>query len=67
MAVRHTPSAQVLNPILLWLLIHGGDPPPAARLSEQATAEAIYALAGMLAAPARAQVQAAVAGMRAAS
>jgi hypothetical protein len=54
---RSEPAAVIWNPILLWLLIHGGDPAPDAKASRLTAAIAIERLAGSLSADARKQIQ----------
>jgi hypothetical protein len=45
------------NPILLWILIHGGDPAPDAKTSRLTAALAIHSLSKNLGASARKEVQ----------
>jgi hypothetical protein len=47
----------IWNPILLWLLIHGGDPAPDAKASRLSAALAIRTLATSLGPEARKQIQ----------
>lgn len=55
---RSEPAAIIWDPILLWLLIHGGDPaPPDAKTTRLTAAIAIQRLAGSLGAEARKQIQ----------
>lgn len=51
------PAAIQWNPILLWLLIYGGDPAPNAKASRLSAALAIDTLAGSLSAAARREIQ----------
>jgi hypothetical protein len=44
----HVPASAVLNPILLWILIHGGDPAPDQRVGRLSAALAIQSLASHL-------------------
>jgi hypothetical protein len=48
MPPRPEPATAVLDPILLWILIHGGDPAPDKQIARLANAAAIYQLAGRL-------------------
>jgi hypothetical protein len=50
------PVAAVLNPILLWLLIHGGDPAPDERTGRLSAALAIQSLASSLSAGAAKEI-----------
>jgi hypothetical protein len=52
------PTAAVLNPILLWILIHGGDPAPDQRVARLSAALAIQALASNLSAGAAKEINA---------
>jgi hypothetical protein len=52
------PVAAVLNPILLWILIHGGDPAPDQRTSRLSAALAIQSLAANLSAGAAKEIDA---------
>jgi hypothetical protein len=45
------------NPILLWILIHGGDPAPDAKTSRLTAALAIQSLSNSLGASARKEIQ----------
>jgi hypothetical protein len=55
---RTEPATRILDPILLWILIHGGDPAPDAATQRITAALAIRSLAGSLGAAARKEVQA---------
>jgi hypothetical protein len=57
---RTQPATRIMDPILLWILIHGGDPAPDAATQRLSAALAIHSLAGSLGAVARKEVQAAV-------
>jgi hypothetical protein len=46
-----------LNPILLWILIHGGDPAPDAKTSRLSAAIAINSLAQHVSASARKEIR----------
>jgi len=50
-------ATPIWNPILLWILIHGGDPAPDALTSRLSSALAIHSLAGNLGASARKEIQ----------
>jgi hypothetical protein len=54
---RTQTAAVVWNPVLLWLLIHGGDPAPDAKTSRLTAALTIQTLAGSLSAGARKEIQ----------
>jgi hypothetical protein len=52
------PAESVLNPILLWILIHGGDPAPDQRVARLSAALAIQSLASHLGAEAAQEIHA---------
>lgn len=47
----------MLNPIQLWILIHGGDPAPDAQTDRLSAALAIHSLASSLGASARKDIE----------
>jgi len=46
--IPQPPAAAILDPILLWILIHGGDPAPDQRVARLSAALAIQSLASHL-------------------
>ena len=56
--VPQVPAAAILNPILLWILIHGGDPAPDQRTGRLTAALAIQSLAQNLSAAAAKEINA---------
>jgi hypothetical protein len=54
------PATAVLNPILLWILIHGGDPAPDERVGRLSAALAIQSLATHLSTNAAKEIHAVV-------
>jgi hypothetical protein len=56
MARPRTPEAVIMNPILLWLLIHGGDPVEA-KVIRLSAALAVKQLAAQLSAEAQKQIE----------
>jgi hypothetical protein len=54
------PTTAVLNPILLWILIHGGDPAPDERVGRLTAALAIQSLATHLSTNAAKEINAVV-------
>ena len=58
--VPKTPELAVTNPIVLWLLIHGGDPAPDERTGRLSASLAIQALATQLSADAAKEIHAVV-------
>jgi hypothetical protein len=57
MPPRPQAATRVMDPILLWILIHGGDPAPDQLTSRLAAALAIRQLASNLGASARKEIQ----------
>jgi len=58
--IPKTPTLAVTDPILLWLLIHGGDPAPDERTARLSASLAIQSLATHLSAGAAREVRATV-------
>jgi hypothetical protein len=54
---RPVAATPLWNPILLWILIHGGDPAPDARTSRLSAALAINSLASSLGPSAKKGIQ----------
>jgi hypothetical protein len=58
--VPKTPTLALTDPILLWILIHGGDPAPDQRTGRLSASLAIQSLASHLSGGAAKEIQATV-------